>query len=238
MDFIKQLDLWDRELMLLMNYDGGLWSDCFWFAYSYKWTWIASAVSILVVFFLLYRHHWRKLLLLILITVLVVTLCDQITSGIFKPWVQRLRPSRDPLLQDLLFYVNDYRGGRYGFMSSHAANSFGMAMWLSCLFRNRTFRCCIFVWAILNSYSRIYLGVHYPGDIICGAAVGLLCGWFCYWLYSRLCRTSWIADHEPPRPLHPGLARIRTRRYTHIMTYTLLLTVLALDIYACFCACS
>jgi undecaprenyl-diphosphatase len=95
-----------------------------------------------------------------------------------KPFFERLRPSHDPSMQNLIHLVDDYRGGLYGFASSHAANTFGVALFVWLTLRpvyNWIF--LIFLWAAVMTYTRIYLGVHYPGDIIVGALVGLVSGW-------------------------------------------------------------
>jgi undecaprenyl-diphosphatase len=120
---------------------------------------------------------------------LTVTLCDQIT-GFMKIYFQRLRPSQEPSLQGLIHLVNGYKGGLYGFASGHAANTFGISVfiWLT-LKEHYRWIVFIFAWAVLMTYTRIYLGVHYPGDIITGALIGMLCGWvgfrFSTWLRKR-----------------------------------------------------
>jgi undecaprenyl-diphosphatase len=119
-----------------------------------------------------------------------ILLADQITSGFMKPFFARLRPSHEPGLEGLLHLVNGYKGGRYGFASSHAANTFAVAFLIWCVFRDVSqWAGLIFIWAIIMSYTRIYLGVHYPGDIIAGALVGILCGWpgfkFFQWLREQ-----------------------------------------------------
>lgn len=193
------LDQWDKDLMLLMNYDGGAFQDQFWYLYSGKWTWLPLYLLLVTLMVLKCRkdkeHHiWRHLGLLILLTALLITISDQISSGLIKHLVGRLRPSHTPGLMEQLHFVRNYHGGRFGFVSSHAANSIAMALWVPYIlchqasplaqqhFTNLTwsqkkrYRVIAFLlinWALLNCYSRIYLGVHYPGDILGGLLVGI-----------------------------------------------------------------
>jgi undecaprenyl-diphosphatase len=118
-----------------------------------------------------------------LFIILAVTLADQFSVQLFKNIVQRLRPCHEPSLVGLVHLVNGECGGQYGFVSSHATNSFNVAL-LSLLFiKKRWFTISIILWAIVVGYSRIYLGVHYPGDVICGSLLGALIGWSIYRLY-------------------------------------------------------
>lgn len=128
--------------------------------------------------FLMFKNFKREAWFLLIGAAITILLADQITSSLMKPYFERLRPSQDPSMQNFIHLVHDYRGGLYGFASSHAANTFGVALlvWLS--FRtvyNWVF--LMFLWAAAITYTRIYLGVHYPGDIIAGALVGLVSGW-------------------------------------------------------------
>ena len=120
---------------------------------------------------------------------LFVTLADQISTSIFKDGFKRLRPSHTEEIRELIHLYTKkngevYYGGLYGFVSSHAANSFALASFLSKLFKVRWFGYCIYGWAFIVSYSRIYLGVHYPGDILGGALLGILIGLAVYRIYS------------------------------------------------------
>lgn len=112
---------------------------------------------------------------------ITILLADQITASLMKPYFARLRPSQDPSLEGLLHTVNGYKGGLYGFASSHAANTFGIAifMWLSVRSHYKWIGLA-FVWASIMTYTRIYLGVHFPGDVIVGALVGLMSGWIAH----------------------------------------------------------
>ncbi|MBR5717213.1 MAG: phosphatase PAP2 family protein [Bacteroidales bacterium] len=200
---LETLNSLDHELMLWLNYDGGAFQDAFWYTLSKIVTWIPLYI---VIIFVMYRDSakqqkkWMKFILLLLFTALIFAFTDQISAGIIKPWVQRPRPSHEVSIMDQLHYVNDYHGGAYGFVSSHAANCFGLAVWVSCLFKRRSLVWAMMLYAVLNCYSRIYLGVHYPGDIICGTILGILCGWLGYLCYTRFCRRFDIPQDTSVNP--------------------------------------
>ena len=128
--------------------------------------------------------NWKNALLFILSIGVAIALADQIASGIFKPLVARLRPSHNPDLEGIIDLVNGYRGGRYGFFSSHAANTCAIAVYLSLLFRNKFFTSVICSWTLLNCWTRLYLGVHYVTDILTGLICGALIGYLVYRLYT------------------------------------------------------
>ena len=192
---LETLNSLDHELMLWLNYDGGAFQDAFWYTLSKIITWIPLYIAII---FVMYSDAQKsdcqnqkrilKFLLLLVFTALVFAFTDQISAGIIKPLVQRPRPSHEVSIMDQLHYVNGYHGGAYGFVSSHAANTFGLAVWVSCLFKRRSLVWAMMLFAVLNCYSRIYLGVHYPGDIICGTILGILIGWIGYFCYTRFCQ--------------------------------------------------
>ncbi len=158
----------DTQLFLFLNgLHSPFWDSIMAFV-SGKIQWIPF--YLLLIFFIARKHGWKTLWWLLAITIVVVA-TDRISSGFFKHAFQRLRPCHNPDLQGIMHLVGKC-GGQFGFISSHAANTFGVAVFLSFLFENRWATIGLLFWATFVSYSRIYLGVHYPGDVLCGAIVG------------------------------------------------------------------
>ena len=174
----------DQSLLLQLNGSDSLFWDGFMWVATSTTTWIPIAVALFYVIFK--NNKIKEALLLIFLISLVITLADQIASGFCKPFFARFRPTRDPEIMYLVDVVNGCRGGQYGFISSHAANTFGLAVFLSLVVRSTSFTCTLFAWAALNAYSRIYLGVHYPGDILVGTLVGVSVGYLIYLLYNYM----------------------------------------------------
>jgi len=185
-DFIQQLISVDQELFLALNGSRSLFWDSVMTIITSTYVWIPIFVVLLYV---IVRNNSAKVVIWLLISIGInILICDQISSGICKPFFMRYRPTQDPTMMYLVDIVNGYRGGRYGFISSHAANTFGIWVFLSLLFRKFKISLGLFVWAILSSYSRIYLGVHYLGDILCGIIVGVISGCLIFGLYKYVLR--------------------------------------------------
>lgn len=171
------LDL-DEKLLVAINSWHTPWLDTLMFALTNGVYWLP--LFLMVIGFIIYRYKWQAVTILLLLG-LVILLADQISSGLLKPWVARLRPSHNPTLEGTLHLVNGYKGGLYGFVSSHAANALGVASFLFLTVRKRiNWIWIMFVWAAIFTYTRLYLGVHYPLDILGGGLLGALCGWLVY----------------------------------------------------------
>ncbi|RRD80424.1 phosphatase PAP2 family protein [Alloprevotella sp. OH1205_COT-284] len=184
MDFLLFLDNLDQSITLFLNGSDSLYLDSFAFLATKTFTWILFFASLLYVIFR--EHDFRSFLLVIFFLILGLFIADQVASSVFKPWVARLRPSHDPLLIDQIDIVNGYRGGTYGFFSSHASNTLFVGTFLSLLFRHRSATLCLILWGVLNCWTRVYLGVHYFGDVLVGALFGIVIALGCYRLYLYL----------------------------------------------------
>lgn len=182
------LDQTDKSLLLSINGCHNTFFDMAMFWISDKWIWVPMYVSLL---YIIGKNKKSETVFIIVGIVLTVVFCDQFSSSLCKPLFHRFRPAQDPQIGQLVHTVCGFKCDLYGFISSHAANTVGVAMFLTLLFKNRTFGFVIFSWALINCYSRIYLGVHYLGDIVCGSIMGLLFGWLCYWFYHSVL-LSWM----------------------------------------------
>lgn len=178
---IDQLELLDRQLFLLINACNSPVFDLLMDYVSQMWIFLP------LFFYWLYlvynKAGLKKLLILLSFLVVLIALTDQ-TSNQIKHAVKRYRPSHNLEIRAQVHSVNGYKGGKYGFFSGHATNSFGVAMLLFLLFKKNKFwlRLSFFLWATLTAYSRIYLGVHYPSDIFVGMLVGIFWGFIVYQL--------------------------------------------------------
>jgi undecaprenyl-diphosphatase len=177
---IECLNRLDTDLFLFLNSLYSPFWDKVMLFMSGKAEWIP--LYLVLAGWVIYKFRWKAVLVFAIAALLIIA-SDQV-SNLFKDLFQRLRPCHNPKIQDLIHMVDDYCGKRYGFVSNHAANTFALAGFTSLLFRNKFYSIFIFFWAALVSYSRIYLGVHYPGDILGGMLLGTgLAVMFC-WLYS------------------------------------------------------
>lgn len=179
---IEQLIQWDKALLVALNGSTSTYLDGIMMTITETPTWIPLFACLLYV--IVRNNSWRGSLFIIVMVALLVTLADQFASGFCKPYFHRLRPSQSPDLAEVIDLVGNYRCGLYGFISSHAANTFSVSTFFILLFRNRKVSPVLLLWACLSSYSRIYLGVHFPLDILAGTLWGVFCGLGVYALYQ------------------------------------------------------
>lgn len=172
---LDTLQTWDLALFSWVNGNyHPFWDEAMYFI-SERWPWIPA--YLLCLFIVFKREHWKSFLLFIIGIALLILFSDQITSGFMKPFFQRFRPCRTEADLDILVHiVKGHCGGKFGFASSHSANFFALATFLSFYFRERKWSMLFFFLAALVAYSRVYLGVHYPGDVLVGAMIGILGG--------------------------------------------------------------
>jgi len=182
---IETLEKWDRDLFLWLNGKHVDWLDQPMYLMSDELLWIPLYLFFLGALAKLY--NWKVALSTLLAVAVVITIADRSSVELFKEVFKRYRPSQNLEIYDQVHTVNGYRGGKFGFVSSHAANFFGIATLLFLMFRRKVPRASflLFVWAGLIAYTRIYLGVHYPADIICGAALGAFTGVLVFYPFNR-----------------------------------------------------
>lgn len=181
---IELIKRWDAELFFAINdqHNNGLDQIMYWLTQAEVW--IPLYLLLLYLVIINFRRHTWLVLLMVGLTILIT---DQVTSGLMKPLFHRLRPSHDPAMEPVVHIVNDYRGGLYGFASSHAANTMGIAVFFYLLLRERYRKIkWLFMWTFINCYTRIYLGVHFPGDILVGLLIGWVAGWGCFEVFEWL----------------------------------------------------
>ena len=171
-DFLTRID---TELFLFLNGLHVYWLDPVMTFISGKITW---APFYIVLLFLVIKNYKKQSIIIIIGIILLIVCSDQISSSIFKPIFERPRPCHNEAIKDLVYLPNGHCGGAYGFISSHACNTFALATFLTLLLKKyyKKIAYVMFIWATLVAYSRIYMGVHYPGDVIAGAAVGAIIG--------------------------------------------------------------
>ena len=191
MELLQQIDT--RVFLAINGLHNENWDAVMWWV-SGKTTWWPFYMLLLL--FLGWKKRWQLAPVIVFLAAGIV-LTDQTSVHLFKEVFQRLRPCHEPGLEGMVHLVNNRCGGQYGFISSHAANTFGVATLLSFWIARRWFTVLMVCWALLVSYSRIYLGVHYPGDVLAGGLWGFMCGWLIFllsgWVIRHLPKNWWIS---------------------------------------------
>jgi len=187
----------DHQLTLAINGSDSLFWDNVMYTVTDTFSWTLVIIVLLAIIFK--NNTWKEALMVYVTMILLIVVADRICSGIVKPLVARWRPTQDPQLMYLVDVVRGYRGGRFGFFSGHACNTMCMAMFLSWLFRSTKVTLTLFFWSLSTTFTRLYLGVHYLGDVCVGFIVGAILGFGFYWLmehyvHPRIGKTRFISD--------------------------------------------
>lgn len=202
MDWLIEID---RHLTLWLNTWHTSFGDCFYYLLTATTTWIPLY---LVIAWMIFKQQGSRGLVTIITIGLLVLVADQLSSSVLKPIIERPRPSNDYVMQWMMHLVNGRRGGEFGFVSSHAANTFAVATFLMLVVRHTGLTLSLFAWAALSAYSRIYNGMHFVGDIICGALIGIILAHVAYQIYLRSVYHFFVIPHHNKYTLKKGLGRM------------------------------
>ena len=189
----------DKQLLLSLNGSESLFVDGLARTLTTASTWIPLYIAL---FYLVVKNNdrWQKVLLIVAAAALCVFLAGSLDDMFVKPTVARWRPTHDPIIGMDADIVNNYRSGKYGFFSAHASNTFSIAIFFALLIRNRFFTAAMVTYSLVNCWTRMYLGVHYPGDILVGLLWGGLVGTVVWYLHLRVSRQfasdkTFVSEH-------------------------------------------
>lgn len=184
----------DRLVLSWFNGSNSVFLDGWMSALTSGFTWLALYASL---FYLVVKNNetMGQIMLVVGCALACVGLADIMADVIVKPLVERWRPSNDPIFKYDVSVVDDYRGTSYGFFSAHAANTFSLALFFCMLVRSRVLSVALVLWSFVNCYTRMYLGLHYPSDIVCGLLWGSVCAIGVYYFYLRVSRRMFGEDN-------------------------------------------
>lgn len=210
MEFLTHFD---QEALIFLNSFHSHFFDFFMYMVTQKFIWVPFYVFL--AYLILIEQKWRKAIIWLLAIGIAIAIADQVTASLIRPFVARLRPSHEENpVSEVIHLVNDYRAGGFSFPSCHASNSAVLATMI-CLITKRTYvKILICFWAALHIYSRIYLGVHYPLDIITGVVIGVVCAFTMYFIITYSIRYFKFAGNSS---LSSGLSQQRQTSYFHMI---------------------
>lgn len=226
LDYLIQLD---KEFLLNLNGSDSLFLDNLVLTLTDAKTWIPLYMSL---FYVVLRNNdsMKKILLILSCAGLCVLLAGTIDDTFVKPYIARPRPTHDMQIGMIVDVVNGYRGGDFGFFSAHAANTFSIAVFFCFLMRSQVLSPLLIVWSFINCWTRMYLGVHYPGDILCGLIWGGLVGVFVYYIYYHI-------NHRIATGMRFISSQYTSTGYQHTDIDVVVLTLFFTFLYALIRAC-
>lgn len=225
MNLFDQILNWDRQLFFNLNSHHSPWMDNFMWLVSDPIVWIPF---FLVALYALFKNKKNNSIAILITIALLIVITDQLSSGVIKPLVARLRPTHDPEFCDWVNTVNNYKGGLYSFVSGHATNFFALALFTSLIFNYWPYTIVSMLWALLISFSRIYLGVHYPLDIFSGMLLGILMSVLFYYIYVRIFDSSSKIRKKENRYRKAQLSSGFVLKDLNLLIITLLLLIVSL----------
>lgn len=184
MDFSKIQDI-DMQVLSLFNGSDNIMLDQMVQILTSGLTWIPLYVML---FFVVMRNNetMGQIALVVGSAIFCVLFADGLVDGIIKQLAERWRPSNDPTFKYMVQVVDDIRLKGYSFCSAHAANTMSLAVFFSLLIRSKMLTITLVIWSLINCWTRLYLGVHYPSDILCGMIIGIIVGILVYLLYYKI----------------------------------------------------
>ena len=225
MDFQPIIDF-DKQLLLLLNGSESLFLDSMVLTLTNAWTWLPLYISLLIVV-IKNSESSQKVLLILASAGLCVLFAGAFDDTIVKPLVGRWRPTRDPEIGLLVDIVDGYRGGDYGFFSAHAANTFSIAIFFCWLVRSRLLSVALVLWSLTNCWTRLYLGVHFPGDILVGLMWGAIVGTGVYYLYRHFAaKWLWMPVYTTVSLTPTGFARNDANLPVCVLVFTFIYAVM------------
>lgn len=223
----------DKSLLLWFNGSDSLFADYMAMTLTKAATWIPLYVSLLYVV-IKNNDTMRRILYILAGAAMCVVLAGTVDDTIVKPLVARLRPTHDYEIGTMVDIVEGYRGGYFGFFSAHAANTFSIAVFFSLLIRSYVLTPALILWSLTNCWTRLYLGVHYPLDILCGLIWGGIVGTGVYFLLRYFCgKTTGVKPHYVSSHYTPtGYLRIDMNIVMTVLSCTLFYCIIKACIMA------
>lgn len=225
MDFTGITYGFDQPIQHIIQGSDSLFLDRVIFSMTHTGTWVPLYVFLLLMV-IKNNQTMKQIGLLLFMAIISVVFADVIIDDIVKPLCMRYRPTRDPYLMYSIDVVNNYRAGSYGFFSAHAANTMSVAVFFTLVVRNRIFGVVMILWSLLIGYTRIYLGVHYPSDVLTGWVWGLLIAVSTYFIYCYLYKKV-----SPER--HYISTHYTETGYSLVDVYSVIQVIAATLLYSC-----